>query len=307
MFTMRGENMQTGTLGQKVKEVRLAKKMTQKELAGDYITRNMLSQIENDSATPSIKTMEYIASVLEKPMSYFMDNDVRYIEGGLVEEMLKRYEEQDYLACIEQIEEHFTKFPQGHNNNLLRNIYTNCCMKAASALKEEGKYEDSKILYEKILKYENDLLFESDVILYNVYSQLAEVNGYLETVEISKEFDEKATNMVNKMLASRVIQGIYISFIEGQYDEVIKRISTLEISELDEYNKGRYYMMIGSAYYYKEDYHRAIKYLEVAIDYYINKPYNSVLEMIYDELSRSYSQLEEYKEAYEYLKLSQKK
>lgn len=299
--------MQAGTLGQKVKEARLAKKMTQKELAGDYITRNMLSQIENDNATPSIKTMEYIASVLEKPMSYFMDSDERYIEGGLIEEMLKRYDEQDYLACIDKIDDHFAKFPQGHSNNLLRNIYTNCCMKAAAILKETCNYEESKGLYEKVLKYENELLFESDVILYNVYSQLAEVNGYLETVENSKEYDEKANNMINKMLASRVIQGIYISFIEGQYDEVIKRISSLEISELDEYNKGRYYMMIGSAYYYKEDYHRAIKYLEVAIDYYINKPYNSVLEMIYDELSRSYSQLEEYKKAYEYLKLCKKK
>ncbi len=59
------------TLGQKVRELRLSKQMTQKELAGDCITRNMLSQIENGSATPSMKTMEYLAGKLEKPLGFF--------------------------------------------------------------------------------------------------------------------------------------------------------------------------------------------------------------------------------------------
>ena len=43
------------TLGQKIREARQSKGMTQKELVGDYITRNMLSKIENDSAIPSDK------------------------------------------------------------------------------------------------------------------------------------------------------------------------------------------------------------------------------------------------------------
>lgn len=299
--------MHASSLGQKVKEARLAKQMTQKDLAGDFITRNMLSQIENDSATPSIKTIEHIAMMLQKPISYFMDQTQSHVESGLIEELLTGYEQKGYIECIEKIEVHFDLFPRAGSNNLLRNIYMNCCMKAAAQYKDIGEYEKSKLIYEKVLKYESDLIFESDVVLYNVYSHLAEVSSYLETVEESKAFDDKAKNIVNKMLASRVIQGIYISFVEGNYDEVIRRISSLEIIELDEYNKGRYYMMIGSAYYYKEDYHRAIKFLEHAIDYYKDKPYNSVLELIYDELSKSYSHLEQYKEAYEYLKLSQKK
>ena len=35
-------------LGEKIKKLRTSKLMTQSELAGDMITRNMLSQIEND-------------------------------------------------------------------------------------------------------------------------------------------------------------------------------------------------------------------------------------------------------------------
>ncbi len=56
-------------LGKRIKEARLAKKMTQTDVAGDFITRNMLSQIESGTANPSLKTLEYISSVLNIPMS----------------------------------------------------------------------------------------------------------------------------------------------------------------------------------------------------------------------------------------------
>ena len=62
------------TLGQKIKAARLERGMTQKELVGDYITRNMLSKIENDSATPSVRTLEYLARALDLPTSYFLSD-----------------------------------------------------------------------------------------------------------------------------------------------------------------------------------------------------------------------------------------
>lgn len=59
--------MKTILIGEKIKELRLAKKLTQQEVVGDFITRNMLSKIENNSATPSVKTLEYLAQKLEVP------------------------------------------------------------------------------------------------------------------------------------------------------------------------------------------------------------------------------------------------
>ena len=55
------------TLGEKIKAARVERHMTQKDVVGDYITRNMLSKIENGSATPSVKTLEYLASALGLP------------------------------------------------------------------------------------------------------------------------------------------------------------------------------------------------------------------------------------------------
>lgn len=55
--------------GRKIKEARIAKKMTQSEVVGSFITRNMLSQIESGNATPSVKTLEYLAQTLDIPVS----------------------------------------------------------------------------------------------------------------------------------------------------------------------------------------------------------------------------------------------
>ncbi|MCL1823576.1 MAG: helix-turn-helix transcriptional regulator [Oscillospiraceae bacterium] len=59
-------------LGKRLKEARLSKKMTQSDVVGGYITRNMLSQIESGAAFPSIRTLEYLSGVLEVPMAELM-------------------------------------------------------------------------------------------------------------------------------------------------------------------------------------------------------------------------------------------
>ena len=58
--------------GRIIKEARIAKKMTQSEVVGSFITRNMLSQIESGNATPSVKTLEYLAQTLDIPVSELM-------------------------------------------------------------------------------------------------------------------------------------------------------------------------------------------------------------------------------------------
>ena len=62
-------------LSQKLKQARLDAGLSQKALCGDRITRNMLSQIENGSARPSMDTLRYLAGQLWKPLSFFLDED----------------------------------------------------------------------------------------------------------------------------------------------------------------------------------------------------------------------------------------
>ncbi len=60
-------------LGARLKQARLEKGLSQRQLCGEEITRNMLSQIENGSAKPSMTTLAYLARRLEKPISYFLE------------------------------------------------------------------------------------------------------------------------------------------------------------------------------------------------------------------------------------------
>lgn len=62
-------------LGEKLRQARLAAGLSQRALCGSVITRNMLSQIENGSARPSMDTLRYLAGVLGKPMGYFLEEN----------------------------------------------------------------------------------------------------------------------------------------------------------------------------------------------------------------------------------------
>lgn len=60
-------------LGEKLKQARLEANLSQRQLCGDIITRNMLSLIENGSAQPSMDTLRRLAARLGKPVSYFLE------------------------------------------------------------------------------------------------------------------------------------------------------------------------------------------------------------------------------------------
>ena len=71
-------------LGQLIKEARLEKGLSQRELCGTAITRNMLSLIENGSARPSMGTLKYLAEALGKPIGYFLDETVTSPNQALI-------------------------------------------------------------------------------------------------------------------------------------------------------------------------------------------------------------------------------
>lgn len=60
-------------LGQILRQARLDAGLSQRELCGDKISRNMLSQIENGTAHPSMETLTYLAEKLGKPVGFFLD------------------------------------------------------------------------------------------------------------------------------------------------------------------------------------------------------------------------------------------
>ena len=82
------------TMGQRILAARLAAGLSQRELAGEEITRNMLSSLEHDSANPSVATLRYLSKRLGKPMGYFLGED-----GP--SEAISAFEQGDYRRCRE--------------------------------------------------------------------------------------------------------------------------------------------------------------------------------------------------------------
>lgn len=92
-------------IGEKIKELRLKKRMTQKDLSGDQITRNMLSLIENGMATPSVATLVHIASRLDVPVGYFFsaseEEEIKYLKMSVAGKVKSLYAEKNYSACVD--------------------------------------------------------------------------------------------------------------------------------------------------------------------------------------------------------------
>lgn len=77
-------------LGEKLRRARLEAGLTQQQLCGREITRNMLSLIENGSASPSMKTLRYLAGRLGKSVSYFLEEDAVVSANQRVMETARR-------------------------------------------------------------------------------------------------------------------------------------------------------------------------------------------------------------------------
>ena len=77
-------------LGEKLRQARLEKGLSQRQLCGEELTRNMLSQIENGSARPSMDTLQLFARRLGKPVSWFLEEAAAELPNRQVMEQLRQ-------------------------------------------------------------------------------------------------------------------------------------------------------------------------------------------------------------------------
>ncbi len=133
-------------LGERLRKARLEAGLSQRQLCGTVITRNMLSQIENGSACPSVDTLRYLAGALGRPLGYFLDEGpvdlgnsavmarAREATGTGVLECLQAYKEPDplfdrerwlleALTCLDLAEEQLAKERLAYARSLLEQAW----------------------------------------------------------------------------------------------------------------------------------------------------------------------------------------
>lgn len=90
------------TMGQRILRARQEAGLSQRQLAGEEITRNMLSSLEHDAAKPSITTLQYLSERLCKPISYFLGEDLPQVAGcDDLADARRAYKAGEFRRCLD--------------------------------------------------------------------------------------------------------------------------------------------------------------------------------------------------------------
>src|SRR5689334_14934649 len=93
------------SLGQKIREWRMRKGITQTELAEGLVTPSMISQIESDKANPSFKLLEGISRKLNVPIDEFLMDMQEQLEEDTRYKLAKSLMgSKDYAKAIQVLE-----------------------------------------------------------------------------------------------------------------------------------------------------------------------------------------------------------
>ena len=278
------------TLGDKIKKARTESGMTQTELAGNHITRNMLSQIENNTAAPSISTIKFIAKKLNIPAGYFLsdtDNEFLYKKMYIIDDIKLIFREKQYQHCIDlclalnaaddEIEYILSNsyFSLAYENFLSGNLKTAEEYFATSLTHAHNTiYSSNKVSYysalfiDYIKSFNNNLIKRNDNIV--AYAPYTETMTYL---NIISAFNQKTdTSDITKEIK---LSEIYLQHIEAKklinsdnYTDAEKILTELMERELHKFEKYMIIIDLESCYVHLDDFKNAYKYSTLKTELY---------------------------------------
>ena len=139
------------TIGEKIKELRQAKFMTQADLAGKQITRNMLSAIENGSAQPSLGTLLYLSERLNVPAGFLLaeeGDETLYRKMNALSNIKRAYEAKDFLSCRQLCLD-----AASEPDDELCLLLSHCDLELAKEAFDEGRLRTACRLFDEALEY----------------------------------------------------------------------------------------------------------------------------------------------------------
>ena len=149
-------------IGDRIRELRISKLMTQADLAGDHITRNMLSCIENGSANPSLSTIVYIAGRLGVPAGFLLaeqGDEMAYRKMSNLSNIKKAYTTGDVQSCRSLC---LSGCPEPDDEISL--LLANCDLGIAVDEFWSGKLRSSCRFFDEALSYAEKTIYSTDAI-----------------------------------------------------------------------------------------------------------------------------------------------
>ncbi len=149
-------------IGEKIKKLRIHRKMTQAELAGDQITRNMLSRVENGAALPSLPTIWYLAERLEVPAGFLLaeGNDDRvWRKMSRIDGIRRVMKTGDARICLELCRE------DGDNaDEEIDLIMAQCSLRLAIEAFEKGRLREVCATLDEAIQYAARTMYDTSSI-----------------------------------------------------------------------------------------------------------------------------------------------
>lgn len=155
------------TVGEKIKSLRKELKLTQTDLAGEELTKSMLSQIENNQSNPSLKTLRYFAGRLNRPVSYFLEDQPEHenniLDSGTDNELDMQISRINDLIeaghLTEAQNEIQSRLSEKHQNSTSKS-FADIILKLGIALLKDNKLEEAqKYLNHSIQIYIKEAFF----------------------------------------------------------------------------------------------------------------------------------------------------
>ncbi len=243
------------TFGEKLKQRRQQLGLTQKQTAGDKITRNMLSQLENDLARPSVATLEYLSQVLQVSPSWLLDRKPAGEESEIAEarQLLAQKKYAECLSVLEQMEE------QGDEALLIDSMAA--LFSAEQALGDE-RFADAQTLAARAVSKSERSLYRSPELCVRASAVIARCRTEAkqdaqQAVDAYKEVYLQAQNNVryHLFLARYALEQEHIQAAEREI---------WSIADLPDENRAEYLILRGRIAARKEEYENARLYLQQA-------------------------------------------
>ena len=176
------------TLGEKIKRRRKELHLTQQALAGEAITRILISRIESGDVTPSVETLKYLADSLGVPAGYLLteeDDLLQFLLPKIKEELREKYRRGDDLAVFAMCEQYAL---HDEETNL---ILCECAVRLGRQAYERGDTEEAAEWFDRALSFAEETSYHTEVVLGEAVlckAMLAELSGerpevYLDSYE----------------------------------------------------------------------------------------------------------------------------
>lgn len=283
-------------LGEKIKAARLERHMTQKDVVGDYITRNMLSKIENGSATPSVKTLEYLAGALGLPAGYFMtESSGDELVPGCVADARSHFKNGEFEACVQVLE---TLELDGGYRDEVNLLKARAKIGMSKKAMTDGRYEEAIRLAKEAISHNDASLYVSAAFRTEALLLIARCTMELEG-DFSKAMDDYQTSYQDQGLGEfyrLTMAEYYIS----QGDMAAAKREMDSIARLSETSKPVYLMLQGSMELKDNQFEEAAKQLEKAEQLARTTGSSYFMSSLYAMLEQCYREMEDFKKAYHY-------